>query len=85
MKRKPTSVTATPLSTIGIVLIIVIGSLATSGVKNSWLRSVIMMAIALVLSWPLHKANEAREKQLLRKYRESQNHQPARQNELGAD
>lgn len=74
MTRRTASGEAHTFSAIGIVLIIAIGGLATSGIGNPWLRLVIMMAIALVLSWPLNKANEAREKQLRQKHGQGQTH-----------
>ena len=74
MARTPTSTATSPVFIIGIVVIVFIGDMVTSGIEDRWLRLVLMMGIALVLAWPLRKILEAREKRLEQDQRHDQNH-----------
>ena len=62
MARTPTSNSSSPVFIVGILVIVLIGNVVTSGIENHWLALAIMVAIALVLSWPLRKILQAAER-----------------------
>lgn len=73
MARTPTSTATSPVFIIGIVIIILIGDIVTSGIENSWLSRLLLVVIAFVLAWPLKNILEAREKRLEQDHRHDQN------------
>lgn len=74
MARTPTSTATSPVFIIGIVIIVLIGDIVTSGIENSWLSRLLLVVIAFVLAWPLKNILEAREKRLEQDQRHDQSH-----------
>lgn len=74
MARTPTSTATSPVFIIGIVIIVLIGDIVTSGIEDSWLSRLLLVVIAFVLAWPLKNILEAREKRLEQDQRHDQSH-----------
>lgn len=75
MARTPNSnSTSSPVFFIGVIAIVFVGDIVTSGIEDHWLRLVLMMGIALVLAWPLRKILQATGNRLEQDHRHGKNY-----------
>lgn len=68
--ERPWNPSTSPIFLVGIAVIVIIGQIATAGIDSFWWSLVVMVLIALVLSWPLRLILRASDRRYQRRVQE---------------